>query len=507
MNPRAHRFRPVPMAAGLAVAGMLLAVGPPGELGTPAWRTLAIAALMATWWVSEALPVAATALVPLVAFPLLGIAPVDAAARPYANPLIYLFLGGFMLALAVERWGLHRRIALHVLRLAGGRPDHLVGGFMLATGVISMWVSNTATTIMMLPIASSVVPLLAHDADDDEFALALFLAIAYAASIGGVGTLIGTPPNAFMAAFMSETYGIEIGFARWMLVGLPVASVMMLAAWLLLTRWRFRLHRRPVADTDAVIQAELEALGPISGSELRVAMVFVCVAGLWVLRPYLAPSLEALTGGRLSDPVIAIAGALALFMIPCGRDAPERTALLDWKTAEHVPWGVLLLFGGGLSLASAIAETGLAVWLAHSLTGLAALPVLVIVMVTAALILMLTEISSNTATTAAFLPVIAALAVSIGQHPLLLVIPSALAASCAFMLPVATPPNAIVFSSGRVTIPQMARAGVWLNLLALVVVTALTYSLALSVFGIDLGEVPPWADGARSLPPAVSASY
>lgn len=443
----------------------------------------------------------ATALMPLAAFPFLGIAPIQTVAAPYANPLIFLFLGGFMIALAMERWNLHRRIALKVLKAAGNRADRLIAGFMAATAGLSMWVSNTATTVMMLPIALSVVRLLlpasAEDVDAgkapvDPFPVALLLGIAYGASIGGLGTLIGTPPNALLAGFMLESYDIHVGFAQWMMAGLPLAAVMLVLTWWLLTRFAFPVGGRRIGVAAAVIDAELAALGPASRGEKLVGFVFLATGGAWILRPLIA---KQLPGVYLHDAAIAMTSALALFLIPV--EFRRGVFLINWAWARKLPWGVLILFGGGLSLASAIAESGLAAWIGDALSVFGAWPVIALVAAVTVVIIFLTELTSNTATTAAFLPVVAALAVSVGENPFLLVVPAALAASCAFMMPVATPPNAIVFGSGLVTIPQMVRAGFLLNICGIVVITALAYSLLLAVFGVDLGVLPDWAAKGR----------
>ncbi|WP_135470106.1 SLC13 family permease, partial [Crenalkalicoccus roseus] len=380
----------VGLLLGAAVFVLLLLLPPPEGMTPAAWRVAAVAALMASWWVSEAIPIPATGLLPLVLFPLLGIAPIGEAAAPYADPLIFLFLGGFIVALALERWNLHRRIALGIVARVGTRPAALVGGFMLATAFLSMWVSNTATTVMMLPIGLSVIGLLAAESTPDEagrggFPTALLLGIAYAASVGGLGTLIGTPPNALLAGFMARTYGVEIGFAQWMLIGLPLVAILLGCTWVLLTRIAFRLPAGPVEGSDALIRAELGKLGRMGVAEWRVGLVFAAMAVLWVGRPLI----EGWVPG-LSDTGIAVAAALALFLVPAG--GGRGGALLEWEASRRLPWGVLLLFGGGLSLAAAISKSGLAAWIGGVLAGLGALPlVLVVVLVTAAVVF-LTEL-------------------------------------------------------------------------------------------------------------------
>ncbi len=461
----------------LAVA--MLVIGGPDDLNPIAWRTAAVGVLMATWWATEAIPIAATAFLPIVLFPWLGISTIQDATAPYANKVIYLFLGGFILAFAMQRWNLHRRIALNVLRVTGGNGRSLVGGFMLASAVISMWVMNTSTTMMLLPIAVSIIGVIHSsirtltEKQRNDFQHALLLGVAWAATIGGISTLVGTAPNAMLAAFLGENYGTEIDFARWMLVGVPLSAVMLPLAWLTLTRVAFDVD----FDTSGEGSDELERMrlemGPMKTPEIRVAILFGVMATAWILRPVLA-ELPGL--GALDDSGIAIAGAVLLFIILSGdRNDP---LLLRWDYAERLPWSVLILFGGGLSLAGAVQRTGLAEWLGTSLQGLGALPLLALVVIVAAMIIFLTELTSNVATTATFLPVVGAIAIESGYDPIVLTVPVTMAASCAFMLPVATPPNAIVFGSGLLTIPKMARAGFALNLAAIIVVTTAAMVLA-----------------------------
>jgi sodium-dependent dicarboxylate transporter 2/3/5 len=482
------------MAKRTDIAGIGLWVGPALALAlwllladgaatglTPAGRaTAAVAVWMAVWWLTEAVPLAATALLPVVLFPLLGIADIRVTTAPYAHPLIFLFLGGFLLGLAVQRFGLHRRIALWILLRVGTSPRALVGGFMLASALLSMWISNTATAIVMLPIGVSVLRLLAEqggapkgdDASMQAFGTALVLGIAYACSIGGTGTLVGTPPNLVLAAFVREQYDLDLGMVRWLGIGLPLVAVLLPLTWLYLTRVAFRLPRTAFPCGRAVLADELARLGPMSPGERVTAVVFALTATGWLLRPQLA-DWTGLAG--LTDAGIAMLGALMLFVLPAGpRPEPgaPRPRALDWETAKAVPWQILLLFGGGLSLAAAIAGNGVDSYIAGGLEGLAGLPDWLLVLAVATLVVLLTEITSNTAVTTTLMPVLAATAAATGAPPGLLLTAAALAASCAFMLPVATPPNAIVFASGQVSIAQMARSGLGLNLLAVVVVTA-----------------------------------
>ncbi|MAL97292.1 MAG: anion transporter [Alteromonadaceae bacterium] len=461
----------------LFLLATLLLPAPEG-MSTEAWAALGLMLLMATWWSTEAIPIPATALLPIVLIPALDLGSIRDATTPYANPIIFLFLGGFTLGLAMQRWNLHRRIALLTLRAVGSKPKRQIGGFMLATAFLSMWVSNTATSIMMLPIGLSVIAMTEQGDSEGSrrYATALLLAIAYAASIGGIATLIGTPPNALLAAYLVENQGIEVGFAQWMLLGVPVSLVMLGLTWWWLTRSDFGLSGQ--SGGGEMIRDELAKLGPLQKAEKLVAVVFVLAAVGWVFRPLLSAGLMP----WLTDTGIAIGAAILLFLLPV--DFQKRVFVLDWTTAEKLPWGVLLLFGGGLALAGVISSSGLAEWIAESLSGSDALPTLVMIALVTAVIIFLTEVTSNTATAAAFLPLLGALAMSQGVPVLLFTVPAAIAASCAFMMPVATPPNAIVFSSGHMSIKDMIRAGFALNLLGIVVVTGFSYLLIGAVFSM-----------------------
>jgi sodium-dependent dicarboxylate transporter 2/3/5 len=456
----------VGLFAGPALFALVLLVPAPAGLAESGWRTAAVALWMAVWWIGEAIPLPATSLLPLLLFPLLGTGSIEESATPYADPLVFLFLGGFLIALAMERWGLHRRVALRIIRAVGTRPRRIVAGFMASSAFISMWVSNTATTLLLLPIGLSVMAL-ADSAPDPErdpaFAPALLIGIAFAASLGGLGTLIGTPPNALTAAFLEETYGVEIGFAKWLLVGLPFLVLALPFACLVLTRWVLPIRLETLPGGRALIEGELERLGPVTRGERSVAAVFLLAAVLWTTRPLF----EGRVPG-LSDAGIAVGAGLLLFVLPV--DLRRGEFVLEWRSAERLPWGVLLLFGGGLSLASAIDRSGLAGWMAGRFAGLTDWPILLLLAAITVAVILFSELASNTATAAAFLPVVAALAVSAGIDPVLLVVPAGLAASGGFMLPVATPPNAIVYGTGRVTVPQLARAGVLLDLLFVILV-------------------------------------
>ncbi len=489
-SPKAYSVR---QFAGLVLgpAWLLLALvlPAPAGLSPEGWMTAAIALFMVTWWISEAVPIPATSLLPLVLFPLLGGGTMQEAAAPYANPLIFLFMGGFLIATAMVRWNLHKRIALYVICRVGTTPRAIIWGFLLATAFLSMWVSNTATAVMMLPVALSVVALAdagGNSSMQRRFALVLLLCIAYGANIGGIGTLIGTPPNAFMAAFFESEYSYTITFARWLLVGLPVVGIGLPLTYLALTRVVFPFSIERLIGSRALLDQEVQKLGPVSLGERLVAVVFAGTALLWITRPLLTSVIPG-----LSDAGIAMIGGVILFVLPV--DIRRGIFVHSWKAANELPWGTLLLFGGGLSLAAAMSRTGLAAWIGHSLGFVDLLPVVLIILVVTAVIVFLTELTSNIATTATFLPLLAALAVGTGESPLLLAVPAVMAASCAFMLPVATPPNAIIYGSERVSIPEMARAGVVLNVIFTVLVTALAYTLAAWVFGIQVGALPAWA--------------
>ena len=485
--------------AGLSLFAGLLVLPAPAELKPEAWRLLATTVLMAVWWVSEAIPIPATALLPILLFPVLGIMPSGASTTPYANHLIYLFLGGFLLAVTMQRWQLHRRIALHIIRWVGASPLRMVLGFMLASALLSMWVSNTATTLMMVPIAMAVLE--QAELGDEEgrqgsenFARCLMLGIAYASSIGGVATLIGTAPNTVMAAMIEKLYQVELGFAQWMALGVPLAAVMIGLTWLLLTQWLFPLGAVRLADGAGLVVRQLAALGPLSSAERRVLIIGLCTAALWIARDFLRRSVwvvavwPAVT--YLHDATVAIACGLALFVIPAGRRRGET--LLDWPTAVTIPWDVLVLFGGGLAIAKGFGQTGLADYLASRLGALAGVPMPVFVSAAVLLTIFMTELTSNTATATLLVPVMGSAAVAMGVHPFATIVSTTIASSFAFMLPVATPPNAVVFASGRLRIKEMAWAGLWLNLIGSAVIVGFVAYLLPLLWGVDLRVLPSW---------------
>ena len=457
---------------GVTAAIVVMLLPTPEGLSLEAHKTAALFLLMGIWWATEAVPVAVTALVPLALFPMLGIVDIQSAANPYANKTIYLFFGGFLIATAIQKWDLHKRIALFVLEYAGSNGASLILGFMLTAAVISMWVMNTATTIMLLPIGLAVITVVKEtvkglsEKEMESFQLALLLGIAYGATIGGMSTLIGTGPNGMLAAFMADNYNLDISFVDWMKVGVPLSAVMLPCSWLILTRVIFKVEFETSQETKDLLSSMKQELGKFDGAEFKVFVVFVLTAITWMLRTVL-DDINGLEG--LSDAGIAMISALILFLLPSG-DKEKRGALLEWKDAqENVPWGLLVLFGGGLSLANAVQATGLAVWMGNLIPQGISIVLIVILVVT--MIIFLTELTSNMATTATFLPVVAAIAIQSDFNPLLVTAAVALAASCAFMLPVATPPNAIVFGSGLIRVPQMARAGFLINVLGILVVS------------------------------------
>lgn len=476
-EPSYRNAQRIGLILGVVVFGVMLALPGPAGLSDDGWKTAAVAVLMAVWWMTEALPIPVTALLPLALFPLLGVLDAANASAPYASELIFLFMGGFFMAVTMEKWGLHKRIALRIMSLVGTSPNRLVLGFMISTAFLSMWISNTATAAMMLPIGLAVGAMFRPQDREGpyEFGIALMLGIAYSASIGGIATLIGTPPNAVLAVAASELLGYDIGFVEWMGVGLPVVLVMLPLTWFLLTRVLY--PPGPLTgDAAAIIDEERRALGTPSRGEIVTGIVFATTATAWLMRSektfggVTIPGLQTISPD-IRDSTIAILAAVVLFSIPVNWRKGEFA--LDWRTASKIPWGVLVLFGGGLSLARAMDQSGLADWIGSIVAALDGVPALVILAFVAGLVVFLTEMTSNVATTSMAMPVMAGAAVGLGIDPLLLMTAAALAASMAFMLPVATPPNAIVFGSGYLTIPQMSRAGIVLNLIAIVLITLL----------------------------------
>lgn len=449
------------LLSGPAILLLTLCTTPPlADMSVQAWQVTGLMLWMVIWWISEVMPIPVTSLLPMIFIPLLGIDKLDAATSPYAHPLIFLFFGGFFLSIAMEKTGLHQRIALRALLLVGQKPAAQVAGLMAVTAFLSMWMSNTATAVMMLPIGLSMINM-AHSSSQDDFGKAILLAIAYSASIGGVATLIGTPPNALLAAYLSKNYQISISFADWMMLGVPLALLMLVICWFWLCKAHFRLPAQSGAQHN--LAAELKALGKLRRAEILVLLVFLLAALSWITQQWLVKW----TGLPLSDTLIALIAAVLLFVLP----GEKNQRLLEWKDSQQLPWGVLLLFGGGLSIADQIQKTGVADLFAAQLSLLHGIPPVFILLAVTSLIIFLTEVTSNTATAAAFLPLLGPVAVSMELSPLYLVVPAALAASFAFMLPVATPPNAIVFASGKLQIKDMVKAGLVLNMVGIVAIS------------------------------------
>ena len=477
-----HAYKKRGFLIGVSVFLLLLILPIPSGLNTSAWSVAAVVTLMAIWWATEAIPVPVTALLPLALFPLLDVVSFKEAALPYANPNIYLFLGGFMLALAIERSGLHKRMALRMIIASGSNGSKLIGGFMLVAALISMFVMNTSTTLMLLPIGLAVCSVVSTTipgisiSETKFFDTALMLGIAYAATIGGMSTLVGTAPNIVFSAFMLETYNVEISMSDWMTLGVPLAAIMLLSAWVVLTKFVFPTSFVTTNETKTHLKEMLTDLGPLTKDEIKISIIFALTALAWITRSVL-DNYEMFSG--LTDAGIAIISAILLFIIP---SSTHKDELLNWEKSNELPWGLLILFGGGLSIAAQINSSGLGIWIGEGLSVLGAVPPIFLILAVAALIIFLTEITSNVATTSTFLPVFGAVAAGIGILPVSLTVPVCLAASCAFMLPVATPPNAIVYGSGKFTIATMMKAGFVLNIIGIVIVTLFAYFLAPMIF-------------------------
>ena len=492
------------LLTGLGIFILLLLLPAPAGMEPKAWRMAAATVLMAVWWVSEAVHPSVTALVPLALFPFLHILTPQQVSQAYADHVIFLFLGGFIIALAIEKCHLHHRIALQVLNRVGASPQSLTLGIMATTAAISMWVSNVATTLIMLPIALAILDHAASQGYNTKngFGTALMLMIAYAASIGGVGTPVGTPPNVIFLGAFNQLFpeAPPIGFLQWMLFGVPAAALLTFVTWAYLTYFAFPYPTDGWKADKQFLHQRLLALGPMSVDEKRVALLGATTALLWIFRADLPLGSFTLPGwsGLLPPPVtiqdstVAIVMALLLFFIPSDRE--RGTFLMDWESAERLPWGVLILLGGGLALAEGVEKTGLATWLGSQLSSLGQLSPLTVIFLVTLLTAWVTEFASNTATTTLIMPILAATAQALHLDPLLLMVPATFAASvCNFMLPSATGPNAIVFTSGHVTVPQMVRAGIGLDIIGAVILTILVYLVGVFIFGISLSTPPSWA--------------
>ncbi len=446
---------------------ILILLTEPESLSPAATVVAGVTIWMAVWWISEAIPISATALLPIVVLPAFGAMKVGDVTAQYGHHIVFLMLGGFFIAIAMEKWDLHKRIALFVVHTIGIGPRRIIAGFMVATAFLSAWISNTSTAMVMMPIGTAVIASISVKRSDPDFNVALMLSIAYAASIGGMATLVGTPPNLIFAGIYQSMFGVQVNFFEWAYFGFPLASVMLVITWFYLTHIGYRIQKDEIPGSGEVINAEMARQGKITREEKHVLMVFVLVAVLWMTRGLLWGEFLP----QVTDASIAITGALLLFIIP----AREEASLLSWEDTEKVPWGVALLMGGGFAIARGFAETGLAEWVSQSFTFLVAMPVFLLILATVVITKIFTEITSNTATATILMPIAASIAVTLGISPFGIMAAVAISSSLAFMMPVATPPNAIVFGSGYVTIPQMARAGLWLNLVTVVIVSLFAY--------------------------------
>lgn len=452
----------------------ILLFAKPEGLSQAGVAVLASTAWIAIWWITEALPISVTALLPIILFPLTGALKLSTTTSAFGHKYIFLYIGGFLLAIAIERWNLHRRIALIIINFIGAGISRIILGFMVATAFLSMWISNTATTVMMLPIGMAIISqLIDHpDTPEDEnsiFGKALMLAIAYSASIGGIATLIGTPPNLVLAGVVQENYGVEISFAQWFKFGFPISILMLGLTWYYLTKIRFKFKFDAFPGGRKEISRLLKDLGEIKHEEKLVLVIFILTALAWISRSLLQKYIPA-----LDDTIIAMIAGISLFLIPT---KTKERKIITWEEAVKLPWGILLLFGGGMALAAGFKESGLALWLGSQMTALSGLSLILLIFILITCVNFLTEITSNLATTAMLLPILAAMAVTIGVHPYYLLVAATVAASCAFMLPVATPPNAVVFGSGYLKIPDMVKTGIWLNILSIFILTLFVYFL------------------------------
>jgi len=444
----------------------------PEGLSSEGNSVLAITSWIAIWWISEAIPIEATSLLPIILFPLLGVLGLKETGAAYGHKFIFLFIGGFILAIAIEKWQLHKRIALNLLKAVGTSLSNIMMGFMLSTAMLSMWISNTATTVMMLPIGMAVISQLKSkmDLNDSQFGKALMLSIAYSASIGGMATLIGTPPNLIFAGIVQELYDIEITFFQWFSFGIPISFGLLFICWFYLSRFAFPLRGIVFPGGKEIINKQLDELGTMSREEKLVLFVFIGTALSWISRSFFLTQLIS----AIDDTIIAMIAAIILFILP---SKEKGKALLDWQDAVKLPWGILILFGGGISIAIAFETSGLAFWLGNQLGSLAGINLFLMILITITAVNFLTEITSNLATTAILLPVLATLSLVMGTHPYILLVSATLAASCAFMLPVATAPNALVFGSGMIKMRDMISKGVWLNIISIVILTLTIYFL------------------------------
>ncbi len=492
-RPFFKNSKKIGLALGPALFLITLFFNHPEGLSEEANAVLACTLWIAVWWITEAIPIAATSLLPLVLFPLTGALGLDETTVSYGHKYIFLYIGGFILAIAIERWNLHKRLALNIIHLIGTNVKSIILGFMAATAFLSMWISNTASAVMMLPIGIAIVKQLKDNPDtiEDEnliFGKTLMLAIAYSASIGGIATLIGTPPNLVLAGIVKELYGVEITFSKWIIFGLPISVLLLLVCWKYLTSYAFTFRQKSFPGGKSEIKKQLKSLGKISYEEKTVLVVFGLTAFAWISRSFLLNRFIP----NIDDTIIAVVGGIALFLLPASKD--KMRAIVTWEEAVQLPWGILLLFGGGLAIAQGFKDTGLAGWIGGQLVLLNGVALIILLLVMVAAVNFLTEITSNLATTAMMLPVISSLALTVDVHPYILMVGATVAASCAFMLPVATPPNAVVFGSGYLKIPDMVRTGLYMNLLSIILLTLIVYFLLPYLWEFTPGVFPAeWA--------------
>ena len=461
----------------------------PSGLSQAGVAILASTVWIATWWITEAIPISVTSLLPVILFPLTGGLELSTTTASYGHKYVFLYIGGFILAIAIQRWDLHKRIALTIINYIGTNVKSIILGFMLATAFLSMWISNTATAVMMLPIAMAIVAQLKDNPDtvEDEnllFGKALMLGVAYSASIGGMGTLIGTPPNLVLAGIVEEIYGIEISFSQWMIFGFPISVLLLFICWKYLTSVAFTFKQKSFPGGQKEIKRLLNKLGKITYEEKIVLAVFCSTAFAWITRSFLLKKFIP----AIDDTIIAIIAGVCIFILPASKEKNRK--ILTWEEAVKLPWGILLLFGGGLAIAEGFKSSGLAVWIGSQLTLLEGVSLLVLLFVLIAAVNFLTEITSNLATTAMLLPILAPLALTIDVHPYILMVGATVAASCAFMLPVATPPNAVVFGSGYLRIPDMVKAGIWMNIISVVLLALITYFFLPMIWDFEPGKYP-----------------
>ena len=450
---------------------------------------LASTAWMAVWWVTECVPISVTALLPIVLFPLTGGMDLSTTTAAYGHKLVFLFVGGFLIALAIEKWHLHKRLALNIIRVTGSNKSRVILGFMLATAFLSMWISNTATSIMILPVGLAIISQLKDDPktvenENEFFGKSLMIAIAYSASIGGMATLIGTPPNMVLAGVVEESYGIKLNMFDWMKFGVPLSSFLLIICWLYLTKIAFKFKNEEFSAGRDEVQRQIKKLGRFSNEEIKVLIVFTLTALGWIFRG----SIETIFP-MIDDTIIAIFFAVSLFIIPT-KNQKTNTTLLVWNDTVKLPWGILILFGGGMAIASAFGKSGLALWIADLLQNLNDVSLFLIILIIVTSINLLTEVTSNMATTAMLLPVLVTIALAIDVHPYFLLVAATLAASCAFMLPISTPPNAVVFGSGFLKIEDMFKKGVWMNLISIITITLVVYYILPYVFEMTSELLP-----------------